>query len=56
MYQKISIALASIIALVGTSGVALAGGPIAVVPEPAALTLFAGGIGVIAVARYLKRK
>jgi hypothetical protein len=50
------ITLAGIAALLLGGGVAFAGPAAASVPEPASLTLMAGGVGVIAVLRYLRKK
>jgi hypothetical protein len=50
------ITLAGVAALLLSGGIALAGPAVTSVPEPASLTLMAGGVGLIAVVRYLRKK
>ncbi|HXC28282.1 MAG TPA: PEP-CTERM sorting domain-containing protein [Stellaceae bacterium] len=50
-----SVVLTALTVLIGLSGSAFAGVPVAV-PEPATLTLLAMGFGGVAAVRYFKRK
>ena len=50
------ITLAGVATLLLSGGIALAGPAVTSVPEPASLTLMAGGVGLIAVVRYLRKK
>ena len=54
--QKVAVSLAAIAACLLTAGAAIAGPAPISVPEPMSLTLFAGGIGALAVVRYLRKK
>jgi hypothetical protein len=56
MHRKIIVTLAGVAALLLTVGAAFAGPGVIAVPEPATLSLLAGGIGVLVVARYLRGK
>jgi hypothetical protein len=56
MTKKIAVSLVAIAACLMTAGAAVAGPTPISVPEPMSLTLFAGGIGALAVVRYLRKK
>ena len=56
MRNTFIITLAGAAGLLLSGGAALAGPAANSIPEPATLSLVAGGIGVLAVVRYLRRK
>ena len=56
MAHALSIALTSLMVLIGITGSAFAGIIATPVPEPATLTLLAIGFGGAAAVRYFKRK
>ncbi|HXQ49875.1 MAG TPA: PEP-CTERM sorting domain-containing protein [Stellaceae bacterium] len=56
MHGKLIIAATGVATLLLTSGIAIAGPAPAAVPEPASLTLMAGGIGVLALVRRFRKK
>jgi hypothetical protein len=56
MQKTIILGLACVAAVALTCGPALAGPAITAVPEPQALTLMAGAVGVLIAARFIKRK
>jgi hypothetical protein len=56
MHRNIAVALAAAGAILLTAGVAFAGPAITTVPEPESLSLLAGGLGVLALVRYLRSK
>jgi len=55
MAYPLSIVLSALTVLIGISGTAFAGTPVAV-PEPTTLTLLAIGFGGAAAVKYFKRK
>ena len=54
--NKAILALTGIAPVLLTADAALAGPAVISVPEPTSLSLLGAGIGVLAVARYLRRK
>jgi len=58
MHKKTIIALTAVAAMLLTANAAFAGFAVTVtsVPEPTSLSLFAAGIGMLAVTRYLRGK
>ena len=56
MNRKIVVTLSGIAALLLSGGIAVAGPAVTAVPEPTSLALLAGGIGAVAVVRYLRGK